>query len=317
MVQRSEKLTVLMAVRNGEPFLNLAIDSILRQSYSDFRFLIIDDASTDRTRELVRSYADKRIELICLEKNVGQTAALSLGVQHLSTPWFARMDADDYSAPTRLEEQMRLLADQPKVGCVGTFAWVFYKDPAVAESIISRPETHDDIKRALLWDSPIIHGSIIVDKQAFLRAGGYQDHYRYCADLDLYDRLVPICRTANIPKPLLGLRRHAGQGSQSPVAVEEGIDIYQRRLSSSRYSSEEVRALRSALSLWFVRRALIGISKRSPAFAITNLYRALRLSTGTVLRFSLPHRFRQRYSQETWKLGERRLDPSEQFSIPT
>ena len=62
------KLTVLMAVRNGEPFLNLAIESILRQTYGDFRFLIIDDASTDRTREVVRSYSDKRIELICLRK---------------------------------------------------------------------------------------------------------------------------------------------------------------------------------------------------------------------------------------------------------
>jgi len=70
------KLTVLMAVRNGEPFLNLAIDSILRQTYRDFRFLIIDDASTDRTRELVRSYSDERMEMVCLEENVGQTAAL-------------------------------------------------------------------------------------------------------------------------------------------------------------------------------------------------------------------------------------------------
>src|SRR5438874_10353759 len=149
MVQ-AVKLTVLMAVRNGEPFLNLAIDSILRQTYGDFRFLIIDDASTDRTRELVRSYSDKRIEMLCLEKNVGQTAALSIGVQRLSTPWFARMDADDYSAPTRLEEQMRALTRDPGIGCIGTFAWVFQNDPAAAESIISRPENHDDIKRALL-----------------------------------------------------------------------------------------------------------------------------------------------------------------------
>jgi glycosyltransferase involved in cell wall biosynthesis len=316
-MQASVKLTALMAVRNGEPFLNVAIDSILRQTYRDFRFLIIDDASTDRTRELIRSYSDARIELICLEKNVGQTAALSIGVQQLSTPWFARMDADDYSAPTRFEEQMRVLNSDSNIGCIGTFAWVFQNDPAAAESIISRPENHDDIKRALLWDSPIIHGSIIVDKQKFLQAGGYKDHYRYCADLDLYDRLVPLCRTANIPKPLLGLRRHAGQGSQSPVAVEEGIDIYRRRLSTGTYSAEERRALRAALSLWFIRRTLIGISKRKPVAAAGDLVHALTLSTTTVLRFSMPQRFRQRYSQQTWKLGERRLGPSEQFSIPT
>jgi hypothetical protein len=78
-----------------------------------------------------------------------------------------------------------------------------------------------------------------------------------------------------------------------------------------------MRALRSALSLWFVRRALIGVSQKKPAMIAGNVFRALSLSASTVLRFSLPHRFRQRYSIETWKLGERRLDPSEEFSIPT
>ena len=189
------KLTVLMAVRNGEPFLSTAIESILRQTYEHFIFLIIDDASTDHTREIVGSYQenDKRIELLCLAKNVGQTAALSIGVRHLSTPWIARMDADDYSAPTRLEEQMRLLDRDSSVGCVGTFAWVFRDDPAAAESIITRPEFHSDIKRALVWDAPIIHGSIVVSRNAFLEAGGYNDRFRYTADLDLYDRLIQHC----------------------------------------------------------------------------------------------------------------------------
>src|SRR5688572_19340877 len=127
------KLTVLMAVRNGEPFLTAAIESILRQTYEEFRFLIVDDASTDRTREVIRSYDDKRIELLCLQQNVGQTAALSIGVQRVSTPWIARMDADDYSAATRFEKQMNLLTADPSLGCVGTFAWVFRNDPAVAE----------------------------------------------------------------------------------------------------------------------------------------------------------------------------------------
>ena len=305
------KLTVLMAVRNGEPFLTAAIESILRQTYEEFRFLIIDDASTDRTREIIRSYNDKRIELLSLEQNVGQTAALSRGVQHLSTPWIARMDADDYSAPTRFEEQMGLLQDDSSLGCVGTFAWVFRKDPAAPESIITRPQNHDDIKRALLWDSPIIHGSIIVSKKAFLEAGGYNDRYRYSADLELYDRLIQHCRAANICKPLLGLRRHGGQGSQSPAAVEEGIEIYERRLASGRYSVEEIAVLRGALSLWLVRRGLVGLSRRNPRMTFSNLARAFRLSPGTVLRFSLPQKFRQRYCLNTWKLGERPLRPAE------
>ena len=100
------QLTVLMTVYNGSPFLRTAIDSILNQTYADFCFLIVDDASTDDSREIVRSYKDPRIQLVCLEHNVGQTAALNIGLRQATTPWIARMDADDYSGPTRFEEQM-------------------------------------------------------------------------------------------------------------------------------------------------------------------------------------------------------------------
>ena len=78
-------LTVLMAVYNGSAYLRTAMDSILQQTYSDFQFLIVDDASTDDTREIIRSYEDSRIQLICLEQNVGQTASLNIGLRQAST----------------------------------------------------------------------------------------------------------------------------------------------------------------------------------------------------------------------------------------
>src|SRR3989338_9985680 len=102
-------LTILMAVHNGAPYLRVAMDSILRQTYCTFRFLIVDDASGDDPRQLIGSYADPRVELLALERNVGQTAALNTGLHSCTSPWIARMDADDYSAPTRLEDQMRAL----------------------------------------------------------------------------------------------------------------------------------------------------------------------------------------------------------------
>ena len=225
------------------------------------------------------------------------------------------MDADDFSAPTRFEEQVRLLKEDTSLGCVGTFAWVFRQDPSAAESIIVRPESHHDIERALLWDAPIIHGSIIVSKKVFLEAGGYNHKYRYCADLDLYDRLIDRCKTANIARPLMGLRQHSGQGSHSPIAVEEGIEIYQRRLASGRYSADEIAVLRRALSLWFVRRGLVGLSKRNPGLILSSLSRALTLSPLTVLRFSLPQRLGRRYSLQTWKMGERPLQPDDGIDV--
>jgi glycosyltransferase involved in cell wall biosynthesis len=215
-------LTVLMAVRNGEPYLQAAVDSILSQTYGDFAFLIIDDASTDNTREIVRSYDDPRIQLLSLEKNIGQTAALNRGLQETKTEWIARMDADDYSAPKRFELQMKAAKADSTLGCIGTYAWTFTGDPAVVEGKIEKPVGNAAIQAALLWSSPLIHGSMIARTQQMRDAGGYNERYRYSADLDLYDRLLSRCGADNVPEPLLGIRRHrlaAGAYSPKEVAV--------------------------------------------------------------------------------------------------
>lgn len=311
----STPLTVLMAVRNGEPYLEAAVESILGQTFGDFRFLIVDDCSTDRTSEILRSYNDSRIDLVRLDRNVGQTAALSLGLERITTPWIARMDADDYSAATRFQHQMDLLNADRSIGCVGTHAWIFLKDPKRAESLLIRPETHAEIAHALVWDSPVIHGSIIVSRQALLKSGGYNKRYPYLADLDLYDRLIECCRFANIPRPLLGIRRHAGQGSMTAAAIEEGIQIYSGRLSSNRYSREQRGVLRGALSLYLLRRALVGLARRDWPRLVANAARAFATSPQTVIRFSLPHSLRQSYCMRMWKLSEKRFNPPKEIEV--
>ena len=74
------KVTVLMSVYNGERYLREAIDSILNQTYKDFEFLIINDGSTDRTKEILDSYNDRRIKIITNKKNIGLTKSLNNGL---------------------------------------------------------------------------------------------------------------------------------------------------------------------------------------------------------------------------------------------
>jgi len=123
------QVTILMTVYNESRWVRTSVDSMLAQTYHDFHFLIVDDASTDDTREIIRSYDDPRIELVSLEKNVGQTAALNVGLKLVKTPWIARMDADDFSPPKRLETEMRTLEADPGLDCVGTWAWTFLEQP--------------------------------------------------------------------------------------------------------------------------------------------------------------------------------------------
>ena len=292
-----------MAVYNGGGFLRTAIDSILDQTYPAFQFLIVDDASTDDTRETVRSYNDERIELLCLDKNVGQTAALNAGLHHASTRWVARMDADDYSAPTRLEEQMQVLDSDPSINCLGAFAWIFHDDPSVSDGVITTPESYDDIKRVLVG-SPVIHGTIIIKRDALLEVGGYKDRYRYCADIEMYDRFLPRYTAAVLPRQLLGVRRHVNQGSNTRVAFDEAIEISINRLATCNYSHKDAAVIKASLSRAYLSRTRFLAKEKKFLSVLKDMLSALRISTKTFLYnclivyvvYNLPERTRNKIS---------------------
>jgi glycosyltransferase involved in cell wall biosynthesis len=283
------ELTVLMAVRNGEPYLQAAVESILSQTWGDFTFLVIDDASTDKTPEIIRSYGDRRIQLLCLDKNIGQTAALNRGLEETKTEWIARMDADDYSAPKRFELQMQAAKADRTLGCIGTYAWTFEGDPAHVEGKLLKPVGSGAIRSALLWSSPIIHGSMIARTRDMTEAGGYNERYRYSADLDLYDRLLSRCAADNVPELLLGIRRHPGQDSHSAKAIRESIEIFNHRLTQGTYSPKEVAVVRAGKHL---HEALCASIESRYLDTLGSVASAFWFSPSLTLAHFIPRRFR-------------------------
>lgn len=280
----SAPLTVLMAVYNGERFLQTAVDSILGQTYSDFRFLVVDDASTDSTPELLRRIRDPRMDILRLEKNAGQTAALNIGLRRIETPYVARMDADDYSAPNRLERQMDAISKDPSLDCVGTHAWEFSDDPQVRRSVIRRPESYAEIRKAALHGAGIIHGTIVARRGALLETG-YDERYRYASDRDLFIRFLPKHRSVNLPEPLLGIRRHPGQDSFSKIAADEYIDIFRRMLAEEGYGgAEDSSAVRGNLAYSYLFRANYFRRKNQYGEWAADWLRAVRLSPKTCAR---------------------------------
>ena len=124
----SPKITVLLTVYNRES-ISKTIESILSQTYQDFELLIIDNASTDKTQSIIKSYSDKRIRLYINEKNMGQTYSLNRGLALARGEYIARIDADDICLPKRLEIQADFLDKNPEFGFCGS--WVRYiKDKA-------------------------------------------------------------------------------------------------------------------------------------------------------------------------------------------
>lgn len=301
-------LTVLMAVYNGGPYIRTAIESILSQTFQEFRFLIVNDASTDDTEAIVRSYPDPRIEWVPLKENGGQTAALNVGLQRARTPWMARMDADDYSAPTRLESQMRALACDRSVRCVGTAIWEFSEDPKRVERVKTRPVSHDQIRRAALHGSGMIHGSIVIHRESLLHIGGYNERYRYASDRDLFIRFLSRYRATNLKEPLLGIRRYPQQDSFSKVAADEYIDIFEKLLSEEGYSPAEKRILRHSLAYSHLFRAGCLRSKGDYGGWYQEQIRAMGLSPRTWVRNLLgtlgqglvPGRIRSYFKTDFW-----------------
>ena len=115
-------ISVVMSVYNGEKYLKRSIDSILNQTFKDFEFIIINDGSTDKSLEIIKSYDDDRIVLIDQE-NKGLTKSLNIGIKTASGKYIARQDADDVSLPDRLKKQVDFLEVREDVVLLGCRAY--------------------------------------------------------------------------------------------------------------------------------------------------------------------------------------------------
>jgi glycosyltransferase involved in cell wall biosynthesis len=199
-----------MAVYNGDRYLREAVNSILSQTFKDFEFIIIDDGSTDRSPELLASYAraDKRVKLIS-RPNTGLTKSLNEGLHLARGEFVARMDGDDVSLPERFERQVDYLREHPEVDLVGSR--VEFIDPD-GNPINLKPGlmmTHEEIDTALLrkgW--PVVHPAVMMRRQAVLAIGGYSEAYPTNQDHDLFLRLAEHGKLANLPDVLLQYRQH-------------------------------------------------------------------------------------------------------------
>ncbi|MBB3161070.1 glycosyltransferase involved in cell wall biosynthesis [Rhizobium laguerreae] len=207
-------VTILMATHNDEPFIEAAVRSILDQSFCDFDFLIIDDASTDATPSILTSLAeeDPRIKILRLSQNVGLAAALNKGLRSTTSPLIARMDGDDISDPNRLQVQLNYLRQHPEVDVVGSYARDMDELGVLTGRLRKVPVSTTDTKR-LVWCDPVIHPSAVFHREKILSLGGYDPRLRRRQDYDLWFRAIKAgLIIANIPQPLIDYRVRSGAG---------------------------------------------------------------------------------------------------------
>lgn len=199
-----------MPVHNGERYLDSAIESMIRQDFDDFEFIIVDDGSVDRSADILNNWQDrdKRIRVITQKENCGLPKSLNNGLSHCRAELIARMDCDDLSEPERLRIQVNFMDQHPDIVASGAQALLI--DPC-SRSICkgSVPTDHENIDAMLLkgMGSAIYHPLVIMRKSSLDRIGGYDESVEL-EDLDLFLRLAEIGTLANLPDYLLKYRLH-------------------------------------------------------------------------------------------------------------
>lgn len=200
------KVSVLMPVYNVQDHVSEAVDSILNQTFKDFEFIIIDDASTDSTFEIINSYKDERIVLLKNETNIGLAASLNKGIKIAKGEYIARMDGDDISMPKRLEKQVDYLDKHPEVGVLGTYIKLFGSVSTINKYFLKDIEC----KLQLLFGVPFAHPTVVFRKVIFTSSNLYYDEslHQYGEDYDLWFKLSKFTNFANLPSILLKYRTY-------------------------------------------------------------------------------------------------------------
>ncbi|MHC4616154.1 MAG: glycosyltransferase [Planctomycetota bacterium] len=191
------KVSVLMAVYNCEKFIGRALESVYGQTYQNFEVVVVDDASTDGTSEILLNMKDSRTVIYRNPENKGLTESLNIGLKLCRGEYIARMDADDVSLPTRFEKQVRFLDERP--ACLAVGSWCIRIDDS--EKVCSKwqhPTSYEDIKKKLLVNNSIFHGTAMVRKEVINEAGGYDEKYTYSQDYDLWLRLSELGEIRNL-----------------------------------------------------------------------------------------------------------------------
>ena len=203
-----KEISVLLAVYNGEDWIERCIISILGQTFEEFEFIIINDGSTDSTEEIVFKYKniDSRIKYY-YKKNSGLTRSLNYGLQKASGKWIARIDVDDYSYPNRLESQLNFVRENPDAIVVGSNFIVKRGNSIIYTSKLpfSHSKLVSNIERMKAF---FPHSSAFFLRKSAEQIGFYRSNFYKSQDLDLWLRLSEIGKIYCLKERLVIINDH-------------------------------------------------------------------------------------------------------------
>ena len=300
------RVSVVMAVCNGERFVREAIESLRSQTLEAFELIVVDDGSTDATPRIVEALAadDDRIRLD-IRQHAGYPAALNVGWQLGKGDYVGVLDADDLAEPGRLERQVGFLEGHPEVSVVGGALLLVTADGRpfyIAAYPVAPPDAHEALSRR----SPLGHTCVLMRRTVLESVGGYRSTFPLAEDYDLWLRISERHALANVPDIVGRYRIHGGNGSIVGIR-QQAASMAAARASaagqkSQRREPEETELAESELelALWWAQIS---------AYAGTGWQRVERdawwLAREAAARTLDPAASRARIAQTRAKLGVR------------
>ena len=226
-------VSVVIAAYNAGAFITDTIKSVLDQTYRNFEVIVVDDGSTDRTAEIVRSFADDRIQLI-QQSNSGVAAARNLAIQQSSGEYIAPIDADDLWEPERLEKHVRCLEScDSSVGLV--YSWSIYLNEAGGLKGYSPfgqlGAVEGDVLAVLVFYNFLDNASTTMFRRRCIQVvGNYNTELKTCEDWDLYLRIAEHYQFAIVPEYLISYRQHSGSLSNQCATMAQFYELIMSRI---------------------------------------------------------------------------------------
>ena len=207
------RVSFVMPAYNAARTIGEAIESVLGQTFGDWELIVIDDASTDETRDVVDGYRESRVRVVRNETNQEIARALNRGVKMAAGEFVARLDADDMSLPGRCARQVKFLEERGEVAVVGADIETFTE--AGERAVVKYPPDAAYVAAALVFRNSLAHPAVMWRREVLAGRGlWYDERIRRAQDYDLWARCTAAGLTlANVPEVLVRYRLHAGQAT--------------------------------------------------------------------------------------------------------
>jgi glycosyltransferase involved in cell wall biosynthesis len=249
-VIESPKVSVVIATYNRANYIRETVESIFRQSFRDYEFIVVDDGSTDDTGKILEPY-HSRLQYI-YQANSGPSSARNVGVQHARAPWIAFQDSDDLSEPDHLETLYAYANEHPRCGMV--FANGAYlggpkhKRETIVPSKKSRRLANEGVRLLDLFEKSVVRlQASLISKEAYHAVGGHDESLHICMDLDLSFRLLMNYPVAYLDHVVFLYRKHEGNiGRNEELRLTENIRVIQKLVDQFPGAEQQLGARRIA-----------------------------------------------------------------------